>query len=767
LDAAEIINKMHCFFQDYYNEEVEKMRAEMQKSIEVNHATLSKYDPELAQMVLEEPDEILRAGEVAITSIAYGERVYEGGMVDLALVNQVNQVNRVFQVNHNLTFPDYLSNSSQKILYLISLTKAASQKEVADFLKLSKQVVNQIFSRPDRGTGLVNQCMVDLEVDQEWLTLADKENREQFYKITEAGRAYLQRLADNWNSRYEAPAPDKQNFSLRFFNLPASSHVSICDVRVEHLNKMIVVEAVIRNKTAILPRAAVTRYECPSCGNVLSILQVDPVHYHEPSRCSCGRRGHFRLIKTHFKDTQKLTIEDPHSNINLGKEIMRLRGVLQDDLCSLAKQPGLKVSNRVLFTVIPRELQKEDRGVKSVDYDIYLEVNHFKNLDDTEVRITGQDEENIKSYALEQGFNVLNNLAGRFAPNIVGNDHIKQALILQQASKDMRGYKYRLRVNIHLFGRPGIAKTDLALFAHSICFKSAYIDVAKASSVGLTAAAIKDEFLKQWVLEAGALVLAGSGLAVLDELDKLKDETTANDLGEPMEKGTISIHKASIHDTLEVSARVLGIGNITESYSSGFVDSKVLRLPTHLIDRFDLLLKADNVDHVILAKKIILSSQEEDLEDNDFLKKYLFYVFNHKISKNIAPEVFAYLSDFISVVMVESSFKGFVVSPRFIQSLVRLTFASAKLRLAECVDLFDAKTSVSLMKRSFEDRGISFNEEKNLEVGDDEIVEHIKSHQGINSLDLQKKFSITYERLVDLRTKGLVFEKSPDRWGAI
>ena len=50
---------------------------------------------------------------------------------------------------------------------------------------------------------------------------------------------------------------------------------------------------------------------------------------------------------------------------------------------------------------------------------------------------------------------------------------------------------------------------------------------------------------------------------------------------------------------------------------------------------------------------------------------------------------------------------------------------------------------------------------------DDEISIYIKNNQGICSLDIQKHFDITYDRLVNMRNKGLIFEKSPDKWDAI
>lgn len=707
MDVSEMINKMAEFFQTYYEKEIEQIKESQLKVLEIDYAVLTEFDIELAQVCLEEPDDFLQACKLSVTSISCGESVYGDMLVNTPSVNQVNQVDTVNQVNQPIQYPDYIQTTSQKVLYLLSVVKSATQAEIGKFLNIEKATLSLIFSRPDRGVGLVNQGMVN------WVVNQDVVNSPRAYSIMPEGKAYLERLAKNWHSTYEP----KKNIEadcpthIQFYNLPLSSKVSITDVRVEHLNKMISLEAVLRNKTAALPQAAWTKYECPACGNVLRVIQVDPIKYKEPSSCSCGRKGRFRLIHTNFKNTQKITVEDLQSNINLGKDVQRLRAILQDELCTPLKQLSLKVSNRLLFVAIPRAVQKEVQGQKTVDFDIYLEVISFKNLDDTDVHITPDDEKAILEYSASQGYNTLKDLSSRFAPNIVGNDHIKMALLLQQVSKDVLTHPHRLRMNLHLFGPPGVGKTDLAMFSHAACFKSAYVDVAKASSVGLTAAAIKDEFLKQWVLEAGALILAGSGIAVLDELDKLKDEMTANDLGEPMEKGTISIHKATIHDTLQVSAKVLGIGNVSEDYNgSGLVDGKVLRLRGHLIDRFDLLLKAENVDHKFLVKKL-LGLNEEATHDLDFIKKYLFYAFNREVSTELSADVQVTLSDFVGVVFTESKLKGFYVSPRFIQSLKRLTLASAKLRLAKVADANDAKVAVQLMQRSFQDRGVQFAQE--------------------------------------------------------
>jgi replicative DNA helicase Mcm len=61
-------------------------------------------------------------------------------------------------------------------------------------------------------------------------------------------------------------------------------------------------------------------------------------------------------------------------------------------------------------------------------------------------------------------------------------------------------------------------------YIRQIAPRSVYTSGKGASSAGLTAAAVRDDFGdgQQWTLEAGALVLADKGIAAVDELDKME-----------------------------------------------------------------------------------------------------------------------------------------------------------------------------------------------------------------------------------------------------
>ena len=84
-------------------------------------------------------------------------------------------------------------------------------------------------------------------------------------------------------------------FNVRLKNLPESQKIRISDIRSKHLNKFIWSEGIVRQKSDVRPHVTAAKFECPSCGNILNILQLDK-KYKEPSRCGCGRKGKFKEI---------------------------------------------------------------------------------------------------------------------------------------------------------------------------------------------------------------------------------------------------------------------------------------------------------------------------------------------------------------------------------------------------------------------------------------------------------------------------------------
>ena len=88
---------------------------------------------------------------------------------------------------------------------------------------------------------------------------------------------------------------DSSKCVIRFSNLPKTQQTLIKDIRSQHINKLLSIRGIVRQKSDVRPQITSAKFECPSCGNILHIIQADTA-FKEPSRCGCGRKGKFIQI---------------------------------------------------------------------------------------------------------------------------------------------------------------------------------------------------------------------------------------------------------------------------------------------------------------------------------------------------------------------------------------------------------------------------------------------------------------------------------------
>src|SRR3989344_3300661 len=295
---------------------------------------------------------------------------------------------------------------------------------------------------------------------------------------------------------------DIPKFKARFISLPTSQHTTIRNIRSNHINKFMFFEGIVRQSSDVRPQVTSAKFECPSCGNTISILQLEQ-RFKEPSRCTCGRRGKFKLLSKDLVDAQRLVVEEAPEELEGGEQPKRLSVFLQEDLVEPKMEkrttPGSKIQVTGVIKEIPILLRT---GAPSTRYDLMMEANSIIPVEETfeDLEISEEDEKKIKE--LSKDPNVYLRLTNSIAPSIYGHDKVKEAVVLQlmggvQKKRD-DGTKTRGDMHILLVGDPGAGKSQILNFVSKIAPKARYISGKGASAAGLTASVVKDEFLKGW-----------------------------------------------------------------------------------------------------------------------------------------------------------------------------------------------------------------------------------------------------------------------------
>ena len=503
------------------------------------------------------------------------------------------------------------------------------------------------------------------------------------------------------------------NVRVRLTNLPKSQEMKVRNIRSKNLNEMIVIEGIVRQASDVRPQVINARFECPSCGTVISVLQMEK-KFREPSRCSCGRRGGFRLISKEMVDTQRLVIEETSESLSGGEQPKRINVFLKEDLVEPKMEEKTTPGSRVKIIGILKEVPVPlHTGGLSTRFELAIEVNNIIPMEETfeELDINEEDERQILELA--QDPKIFENLMKSIIPSVWGYDEIKKTLVLQLFGGVKKvhadGQISRGDLHILLIGDPGVAKSATLTFMSRISPKGRYVVGKSASGAGLTATVVRDEYLRGWSLEAGAMVLAHKGLVCIDELEKM-DPNDRSAMHEAMEQQTITISKANVQATLRAETSVLAAANPKFGRFDPYQPiAQQIDLPPTLINRFDVIFPLrdlpDRKKDEFIAIHVLKAHQnkgDDMMIPRELFRKYIAYA-KQRIKPFLSDEAVEEIKKFYvelrnMPVSSEGTLRPIPISARQLQALIRMSEASARMRLSETVSIDDAKRAIEIMK---------------------------------------------------------------------
>ncbi len=485
---------------------------------------------------------------------------------------------------------------------------------------------------------------------------------------------------------------------------------------------LVSIDGNVRRISGVHPRVTVAVFECARCGNKVSIPQEGD-RFLEPAACGCNekRRGVFRRLdkESSFIKYQRLRLQESYEMLPPGSQPKSIDVELTEDLCG-----QLVAGQRVVVNGILGRVQRVGRDGKKTDFDLVLRAVSIE-YDDTSLDTIQLEEADIEMVKTLSGDECLvDKLVQSLAPSIYGYEEVKLGILLMLFSGTTNrlpdGRLVRGLVHVLLIGDPGIAKSQLLQYVERIAPRATFTSGKGTSTAGLTAAVTRDSVGgrddQQWIVEAGALPLSDRGVCIIDEIGQMADNDKSA-LHQAMEDLRITIRKAGLNSELSCRCNVLAAGNPKMGRFDPYDDlaGQINMTPT-LLSRFDLVYTLLDTPEAgrdaRVSDQIIRVRHAAELVDNgvdvsnideikpvvphELLRKYIGYA-----RQLPSPVLSAEAMERAKQLYLEMRRDGNMrVTARQLEGIIRLSEASARMRLSNTITLSDVELAARVIRES-------------------------------------------------------------------
>ena len=420
------------------------------------------------------------------------------------------------------------------------------------------------------------------------------------------------------------------------------------------MSKLVRIPGVVVAASNVRAKATHISIQCRSCRATIPDITIKPglEGYMLPRKCNTEQAGRpacpldpYYILPDNCKcvDFQNLKLQEAPESVPHGEMPRHMQLYIDRSLVDAAV-PGNRVSVIGIYSI--RKMAKLGRGAEKGAVGVKMPYLRVVGLTiDTEgagraagnTIITAEEEESFRMLA--QRADVYETIAKSIAPSIFGSEDIKKSiscLLFGGSRKRLPdGLTRRGDINVLLLGDPGTAKSQLLKFVERVSPVSVYTSGKGSSAAGLTASVMRDPQSRNFVVEAGAMVLADGGVVCIDEFDKMREDDRVA-IHEAMEQQTISIAKAGITTTLNSRCSILAAANsVFGRWDDSKAEENIDFMPT-ILSRFDTIFivkdEHDEARDMTLARHVMrvhMNAAADTAAEGElslaFLKKFIGY----------------------------------------------------------------------------------------------------------------------------------------------